>query len=426
MTVHAAKGLEFPVVAVADLGRRLGRGLRHADLVVGRLTGAVGDPAGARFGMRVPVTAGVPLRLWELVELCEEEASAEVEEALRLVYVAATRAQDRLILSGTCALPAGESPESTRASHTALHLLLPALDGRGWAGETEDVRLPPAPAVGGGSGGGPDPEMRIRVQRPSPERAAQLRARVDAAASLAVAPRSPAKPLLPGAPPPPGAGHLSYSALASYAGCGYRFYVERILGLASPLDAAASGGESEAPQEADADELLDPQLGPRQRSLAIGNSVHAILEAGARRSWEPVAAGDLDRILAREGLTGDELARARVLALVEGWLGSDLRAELAESGARLRPEVPFILNLGGAIVRGKIDLLAETEAGPLVVDYKSDALRDEDPAELAHRYETQRDLYALAVHRAGGAGAGRVRAAYCFLEAPERTGSRDL
>ena len=58
----------------------------------------------------------------------------------------------------------------------------------------------------------------------------------------------------------------------------------------------------------------------------------------------------------------------------------------------------------------------------MVVDYKTDALRGADPAELAKGYATQRDLYALAVHGArGDADAARVRAAYCFLEAPERT-----
>jgi ATP-dependent helicase/nuclease subunit A len=419
MTVHAAKGLEFAVVAVADLGRRLGAGFAYPDLVVGRLEGAVGDPAGARFGMRVPVAAGESLRLWELVGLCEEEAAAEVEEALRLVYVAATRAQERLILSGTHALPAGEATESPGGWDTALNLLLPALGAQGWAGENGDVGLPPPPAVGGGVARGPDPKLRVGIQRPSAERAAELRARAEATASLAVAPESPAKPLLPGPPPPPGAGHLSYSALAGYAGCGYRFYVERILGLASPLDAAATDGESDAQEPTEADELLDPQLGPRQRSLAIGNSVHAVLESAARRAWEPAAAEDLDRILAREGLAADAEARDRVVGLVEGWLGSELRTELGNRGARLRPEVPFILNLGGAIVRGKIDLLADTDAGPLVVDYKTDAIKDNDPAELANRYETQRDLYALAVHRAGGSSP--VRAAYCFLEAPERT-----
>ena len=41
---------------------------------------------------------------------------------------------------------------------------------------------------------------------------------------------------------------------------------------------------------------------------------------------------------------------------------------------------------------------------------------------LADRYGTQRDLYALAVHGARRNGeAASVRAAYCFLEAPERT-----
>ena len=83
MTVHAAKGLEFPVVAVADLGRALGGRLssprcRHRPARRARS----GDPAGARFGMRLPIAAGDSLRLWELVELCEEEQRAEVEESL--------------------------------------------------------------------------------------------------------------------------------------------------------------------------------------------------------------------------------------------------------------------------------------------------------------------------------------------------------
>jgi RecB family exonuclease len=80
-----------------------------------------------------------------------------------------------------------------------------------------------------------------------------------------------------------------------------------------------------------------------------------------------------------------------------------------------------VLGLGGAVVRGKIDLLAESPDGPLVVDYKTDALRDADPAKLAERYRTQRDLYALAIHGARSNGeAAVVRAAYCFLETPEQ------
>ncbi len=178
-------------------------------------------------------------------------------------------------------------------------------------------------------------------------------------------------------------------------------------------------GEEASAQEAD--ELVEPALGPRERSLAIGNAVHAALEASARRSWAPPDGPELEAILARSGLGADGEARERVGALVEGWLASELRAELEASGARIRPEVPFVLGLGGAVVRGKIDLLAERPEGPLVVDYKTDALRGADPTELAGRYATQRDLYALAVHGARRNGAAAIiGAAYCFLEAPER------
>jgi ATP-dependent exoDNAse (exonuclease V) beta subunit len=420
MTVHAAKGLEFPVVAVADMGRELGAAFAYPALVVGRLPGPVGEVSGARFGMRVPVAAADPLRLWELAELHDSEADAEVEEALRLVYVAASRAQERLILSGRCKLPAGEAPESVRRSHTALQLLLPALAARGWSGEDGEVALPRAPAVGGGEASGPEPRIRITIQRASQERAAELRTPRRAAEPAPQDPIEPREPLLPEAPRRAGAGHLSYSALARYADCGYRFYAERVLGLASPLDHPSQNGEAGPADEIEADELLDPELGPRERSLAVGNAVHSLLEAAARQAWEAIPGAELERVVAREGLAGDPEATERVESLVEGWLRSTVRSELVESGARLRPEVPFILELGGAIVRGKIDLLADTAEGPLVVDYKTDAVDGADPAELASRYATQRDLYALAVHRASG-GSTQVRAAYCFLEKPDRT-----
>jgi ATP-dependent helicase/nuclease subunit A len=423
MTVHAAKGLEFPVVAAADLGRRLGAGFRYPNLVIGRLPGDVGDPTGARLGMRLPVAGAEPIRLWDLVELCDEEEHSEVEEALRLVYVAASRAQERLILTGAYKGSIPDAPETLRGSHTALSVLLPALAERGWSGDEGETELPRPPAIAGGPARGPAPHIRIRIQRPGRERAAVLRTGVAPVAVGALLPAEPASPLLPKRPSVPTAGDLSYSALSSYAGCGYRFYAERILGLASPLEAAAAPGGEPEPGDgpADADELLDPRLGSRQRSLAIGNCVHAALEAGARRSWELPTATELERIFAREGVADDPEARERVQALVAGWLESDLCEELASSGARLRPEVPFLLELGDAIVRGKIDLLADTPDGPLVVDYKTDAVGDADPAQLAGRYETQRDLYALAVDRARGGSTAVVRAAYCFLEAPERT-----
>jgi ATP-dependent exoDNAse (exonuclease V) beta subunit len=431
MTVHAAKGLEFPVVAVADLGRGLGMGTRDADVVIGRIEWPEGDAtlnarqaasARARFGMRLPIAAAESLRLWELVELCEEERRADVEEACRLVYVAVSRAEDRLILSGVFKSSDLEAPEEPKPNHSALKLLAPALRERGWAGADGVVELERAVAVAGGPAQGAQPRLSVRIQAPSAERAAELRRRLPWAASNGDgAPDRDFRPLLGGLPPPAAAGRLSYSALATYSGCGYRFYVERVIGLEAPpvSEDEPAGDGVERPQ---ADELPAPAAGPRERSLAIGNAVHAALEASARRSWAPLQGAELEAILAREGLEGDREGRDRVEALIRGWLSSEIHAELEASGARIRPEVPFVLGLGGTVVRGKIDLLAEHPDGPLVVDYKTDALRDADPAELAERYQTQRDLYALAVHRADGNGAAPVvRAAYCFLEAPERT-----
>jgi hypothetical protein len=70
------------------------------------------------------------------------------------------------------------------------------------------------------------------------------------------------------------------------------------------------------------------------------------------------------------------------------------------------------------VLRGSIDLLVERAgAAPLVIDYKTDRLGGETPAERARHYEVQRSIYALAV--AAALGADRVEVSYVFLERPD-------
>ena len=70
MTVHAAKGLQFPVVAVPDLGRRLNAGHQHADVVIGSPPDEdAGREEAQRFGMRLAFPSEKSLGLWELVDL---------------------------------------------------------------------------------------------------------------------------------------------------------------------------------------------------------------------------------------------------------------------------------------------------------------------------------------------------------------------
>src|SRR6185503_18880284 len=82
MTVHAAKGLQFPVVAVPDLGRALNGGHRWSDVAIGRS----GKEGGHRFGMRLAFPARASEGLWDLKDLLDEENEAAAEEGCRLIY----------------------------------------------------------------------------------------------------------------------------------------------------------------------------------------------------------------------------------------------------------------------------------------------------------------------------------------------------
>ena len=81
MTVHASKGLEFPVVFLVDLARGTG-----------------GRPDPIRVA-EVPSQEGVSVAVGDFVSAADEDAGQrDLEEAKRLLYVALTRARDRLYL----------------------------------------------------------------------------------------------------------------------------------------------------------------------------------------------------------------------------------------------------------------------------------------------------------------------------------------
>ncbi len=406
MTVHAAKGLEFPVVAVADLGRDLLVGGLQADVRVGRVEVETDTP---QVGLRLVRPGEDAVTLGELSELADRDAAAGSEESLRLAHVAFSRARERLILSGVFAEKHLARPEQHTHGASVIARLLPEL---GVSGEDGQAIAISAPAAREGLDAEFEPaEIRVRVIEPSPERAQELklgRAADDAADPLppALSPplaelRSPAGalPLRP----------LSYSALSDYSRCGYRFYVERVLGirLGDADGIAAANGSLES---------------PRERRLGFGNAVHSLLEWSARNRWAAPGVERSAAAFADEGLEAADEEIERALAMVERWLESELRISLDRPLASAHPEAAFLLELGGTVIRGQMDLLVEVPGeGPLVVDYKTDALRGGDPADRMATYETQRDLYALAAsegvaRRDGEAPA--VRTAYAFLDSP--------
>ncbi|HEY2479512.1 MAG TPA: UvrD-helicase domain-containing protein [Solirubrobacterales bacterium] len=413
MTVHNAKGLEFEVVAVPDLSRGLLSGGRRPVLALGR-----GQPP--RVGLQWRRLGRPAVNLYDYGELIEAGEARDSEEGLRLFHVAATRARERLILSGVV------KPEPAKELRPGTAVIERLVDALG-APRDQDSTIPVPP---------PEPrsgleeafalsEIAVHLNLPSPERAAELRdLHLDAAADRPLGSGTP--PLVERKPPIVPSRPLSYTAISAFEECAYRFYMERVLGLPAAAPSPTEGAGDEGPSA-------------REERSARGAAVHALLEWSQANSWrEPtadlarrhaLAAGlDLDashasrRRTATGRTTPGDAAAEELLGPVRDWLGSPLREEIA-AATRVRAEVPILLGAGGTVLRGSIDLLVEREgAPPLVVDYKTDRLRGEDPAARAAHYEIQRSIYALAA--AESLGASEVEVAYVFLEradSPART-----
>lgn len=92
MTIHQAKGLEFPVVIIPDLHREPIR--RETSFILDRHKGLT---------VRIPDGRGQTVRGALFNELRQRNRWREEFESMRLLYVAATRAEDRLIFSGAVA-----------------------------------------------------------------------------------------------------------------------------------------------------------------------------------------------------------------------------------------------------------------------------------------------------------------------------------
>jgi len=405
MTVHAAKGLEFPVVAVADLGRQLMIGGRPPAVRIDSASGPEmnaddEEPAPPRIGIQLARFGAKAIRLYDYDDLAEEAERDEVAESCRLAYVAATRAQDHLILSGSFrprrSIPDDGPPATTPVSERLLAGL--GID------EPDDGVIPvpaPQPRPGLDARFGPG-RIAVRVNRPDPALFQALAAEPSLRPEAALPARGAPPIARPDHRPQPAPGHLSYSALAAYGRCGYRFYAERVLGLPPRGDAARDGDDGEGGEASGA-----------TRRFGFGSAVHGMLEWSARHGWRPPPRKLSTELLRRERLDATEAEVQRAKAMVSAWLDSELCTELRQSGARVHPEMPFLLPVGGSIVRGTIDVLADTEGGPVVIDYKTDSLAETTPDELVDRYEVQREIYALA---ASAGSTTSVRTAYAFLD----------
>ncbi|MGZ4166187.1 MAG: UvrD-helicase domain-containing protein [Solirubrobacteraceae bacterium] len=392
MTIHRAKGLEFPVVVVADLGRSV----RPASALL-RVA------ADGRLGIRLS-RAGASGResALDYTALGEERKRADEAEERRLFYVAVTRARERLVLSGALQFEGFMGQGGLKKGGGPAVWLAPA-----FVPELGDVL-----ERGGGEVERDGMRITVRVGRPEDQRGGVETPPAPTPTPTLTPPRAPdapeaGEPSVTPAPPGPPVSTLSYSSLGEYERCGYRFYAERVLGLPPLPEARAPAEPGEGPRSAaDRGVLLHALLeGLDFRRPAIPTADVVTAAAAAARLYPPPGPAE-----------ADELA-----ALVRRFAESELCARLGRA-TDTRREERFTFPAGpdprAPLVVGAIDVLArETGGRMLVVDYKSDRLAGSDPASIVSaQYATQRLVYALAALRAG---AEAVEIAHCFLERPD-------
>jgi ATP-dependent exoDNAse (exonuclease V) beta subunit len=384
MTIHSAKGLEFDVVAIPHLSRGLLPFSGTPLLTLGR------EPEEPRVGMQLRRLGARGLNLFAQLELCEEAQAREAEEELRLFHVGATRARERLLLSGVINPTPSSQPTPGMA---VIERIAAAFEVDRERDSTIEVPAPePRPGL--------DLELApsqiaIRVSQPSPERVRELTA-VHHARDPAPEPGAGPAPLVGGRSAAEPNRPLSYTSISAHGG-GDIAPVDSDVALREGLGEGSSGGEEAA---------------------ARGIAVHALLEWSRSNGWREPPAELIGRISASAEVGADsELPAETLLEPLRAWLGSGFFDERVRE-ERSRAEVPLLIEVAGTVLRGSIDLLVEEDgAPPLIVDYKTDRVDGTPLAELAARYEIQQAIYGLAVTEAKKER--KVELAYVFLERPE-------
>ena len=460
MTVHSSKGLEYPVVAVAEcFGVRKSSGAAQMGRVDG---GAQVVALPARFdGVKLAdgtfvkgddvkkqfehAFKGKGTSLWlppELMEdVCATGSPAEafarlrnddlqlsLEERARLLYVAMTRARELVILAMDAGVSRGKVTAPTFDTETdltydVLRCILPT-DG------LEMPQLDTDRLVFDNSHPG-DYELISLANFTFGEQAFEANASLDAEGRLVrggaeaegagadarVAVLGPADPepdafelvypravgVRMGTCPYPVRDSYSYSSIAAVLHAEAEDHAAEVR---VPMDEAGDDVESDGSEMTDADVAAVEPVG---NPMALGSAFHAACQWLIEMGADELPAERADTLARLWHLTSEQ--RERFDVALDRWLKSAVRAELL-SWPCVRAEVPFF-SLGcedediaryGAYAEGAIDALATDPADPsraLVIDYKTGGTPDETPDQLLEKHALQARVYADVLHKAG-------------------------
>jgi ATP-dependent helicase/nuclease subunit A len=362
MTVHAAKGLEFPIVYLADITANLTA--KEPD----RYVDSVRKLCAQRLMGCTP---------FELLQHADAEQAKEKAEGVRVAYVAATRAKDLLVVPGVGTEELKESwvsplhkalyPEPRNARRSQLAPGCPPF------GETTVLNLPPEypddPSIRPG-------EFQLGEHHVTWWDPATLRLGVEPSVGLRQ------EEILAGGSPDSQRAYQAWRDQRSQAlakGGVATFQIS----TPTELTEAPDGFWINVPV-VEVARASDRPKGPR-----FGTLVHAILHD------VDLADPDVAGVAALHGrLTGADAAEVAAAAQAAGAaLEHPLMQEAART-QRLHREYPVMLKLRHGFVEGKADLVFQNPDGWTLVDFKTDA--DLDPA--LSSYQTQLLWYAFAIH----------------------------
>lgn len=409
MSIHKSKGLEFPVVFVADMGKAFNRRDTQDQILFHNRLGIGLKQYDPEWRMSYPtlIWSGIAAQLrWE--------GTAEEE---RILYVAMTRARDQLILTGHSShidrdwqrwtsrlnpaqaksyfdwvMPAALAPFGAKADADY------ARPGAAWQDAVWQVRIAKAVPAGTVEEGAYDGEPRLEALRRGDLTGTPVPSWLDEQLSWQYAyPRAVRT-----------AAKFSVSEVKRR----YQELHSDELQDEADLSVPAAAVIPTAPGEDDAFAALPPWLAGEEAAVSgaqRGTALHKALQYITPAADQTTATlrREIDAFV-RQGLLSREEAKLVYVPVLAAFCQSDIGRRMAES-PELHREYPFTVLLAGGdplpetetgeqiLIQGVIDCLFREDDAWILVDYKSDRLETADA--FRSRYAVQLALYKRAVEQ---------------------------
>lgn len=409
MSIHKSKGLEFPVVFVADMGKAFNRRDTQDQILFHNRLGIGLKQYDPEWRMSYPtlIWSGIAAQLrWE--------GTAEEE---RILYVAMTRARDQLILTGHSShidrdwqrwtsrlnpaqaksyfdwvMPAALAPFGAKADADY------ARPGAAWQDAIWQVRIARAVPAGTVEEGAYDGEPRLEALRRGDLTGTPVPSWLDEQLSWQYA--------------YPQAVRTAAKFSVSEVKRRYQELHSDELQDEAALSVPAAAVIPTAPGEDDAFAALPPWLAGEEAAVSgaqRGTALHKALQYITPAADQTTATlrREIDAFV-RQGLLSREEAKLVYVPVLAAFCQSDIGRRMAQS-PELHREYPFTVLLAGGdplpetetgeqiLIQGVIDCLFREDDAWILVDYKSDRLETADA--FRSRYAVQLALYKRAVEQ---------------------------